>query len=36
MFTKEFLLQHVDWESVGRELSFDGYTEVAGGVLRRN
>lgn len=36
MFSKEFLLQHVDWEAVGRELSFNGYTEVAGGVLCRN
>lgn len=24
---------HIDWEGVGRELSFDGYSEVNGGVL---
>lgn len=24
---------HIDWEGVGRELSFDGYTEINGGVL---
>lgn len=36
MFSKEFLLEHVDWEAVGRDLGMDGYVEVAGGVLRRN
>ncbi len=36
LFSKEFLLSHVDWEAVGRELEIDGYTEVNGGVLRRN
>lgn len=24
---------HIDWEGVGRELSFDGYSEINGGVL---
>lgn len=24
---------HIDWEGVGRELSFDGYNEINGGVL---
>lgn len=24
---------HIDWEGVGRELSFDGYSEITGGVL---
>ena len=24
---------HIDWEGVGRELSFDGYTEINSGVL---
>lgn len=24
---------HIDWEGVGRELSFDGYSETSGGVL---
>lgn len=34
LFSKEFLLQHVDWEAIGRELSLDGYVEVGGGVIR--
>lgn len=24
---------HIDWEGVGRELSYDGYSETSGGVL---
>lgn len=24
---------HIDWEGVGRELSYDGYSEINGGVL---
>lgn len=24
---------HIDWEGVGRDLSFDGYSEINGGVL---
>lgn len=36
LFSQEFLLDHVDWEAIGRDLSFDGYTEVSGGVLRRD
>lgn len=37
MFSDEYLREHVDWESVGRDLELgDGYREVAGGVLRRN
>lgn len=34
VLSKEFLLNHIDWESVGRELGYDGYVEVNGGVLR--
>lgn len=34
LLTEEFLLEHIDWEGVARDLSFDGYREVAGGVLR--
>ena len=34
-FDKDFLLQHIDFEAIGRELEIDGYTEIAGGVLRR-
>ena len=36
LFSQDTLLEHIDYESLGRELSFDGYTEVSGGVLRRN
>lgn len=36
-FSKEYLLQHIDWESVARDLENDGgYHEVAGGVLFRS
>ncbi|MBR6050787.1 MAG: hypothetical protein IKP68_06250 [Clostridia bacterium] len=33
LLKEEFLLEHIDWEGVARDLSFDGYREVAGGVL---
>lgn len=36
LFSEEFLLEHIDWEGIARDLSFDGYTEVSGGVLRRD
>lgn len=29
----EWISCHIDWEGVGRELSFDGYSEINGGVL---
>lgn len=29
----EWISCHIDWEGVGRELSFDGYREINGGVL---
>lgn len=35
MFDKEFLLNFVDYDALGRALEDDGYTEVNGGVLRR-
>lgn len=36
MFSTEYLLQHIDYDSIGRDLSFDGYKYVNGGILRRN
>lgn len=33
ILSKEFLLDHIDWEGVARDMSFDGYTETSGGVL---
>lgn len=35
MFSREYLLQHIDWSSVARDLEYDGYREVNGGVLFR-
>lgn len=35
MFDKEFLLNFIDYDALGRALEDDGYTEVNGGVLRR-
>ena len=32
-FTTEKLLQYIDFEALGRDLSFDGYTETKNGVL---
>lgn len=29
----DWIRYHIDWEGVGRELSFDGYSEINGGVL---
>ena len=29
----DWISYHIDWEGVGRELSFDGYNEINGGVL---
>lgn len=29
----DWISYHIDWEGVGRELSFDGYSEINGGVL---
>jgi len=34
MFSKETLLECIDYEKLGELLSEDGYTEVNGGVLR--
>ena len=35
IFDKEYLLNFVDYDALGRALETDGYTEVNGGVLRR-
>lgn len=35
LFSQEFLLEHIDYESIARDLAFDGYTTANGGVLRR-
>lgn len=29
----EWISCHIDWEGVGREMSYDGYSEINGGVL---
>lgn len=28
-----WISSHIDWEGIGRELSYDGYSEINGGVL---
>lgn len=33
ILSNEFLMCHIDWEGVARDLSFDGYSETSGGVL---
>ncbi len=35
IFPEDYLLKHVDWESIARDLEYDGYTEVRGGVIYR-
>lgn len=36
MFTSGFLMKFIDFKALGEALSRDGYTEVNGGVLRRD
>ena len=33
MFSDEYLMKHIDFESIGRDLIADGYKEVGNGVL---